>query len=256
MIMVEFFLHLGEWALELVDSPWILLVLFVFTTIDGFFPMVPSESLVIGATVLIVSDGGMPLWLIWLAGAAGAFMGDFVAYHMGKWLPLRRMRLFTSERGVRALEWAESALDRRATFIIMSARFIPLGRVAVNMTAGAVGFPLPRFGVIISFSAVLWAGYSILLGYVAGNILEEHPILAVAVGLVFGVSMGWVIEKIMNLLNRWLSKPGHGTTRIGGVVLRGTVPVDHEHGDALDAGADPSDDADSGPAGHSHSRDT
>lgn len=220
--MVDTLLHLGEWALELIDSPWILLVLLVFTTIDGFFPVVPSESLVIGATVLIVSDGGISLWLIWLAGAAGAFLGDFIAYHIGLALPVRRMRVFASPRGQRALERAEAALDRRAPFYVMSARFIPMGRVAVNMTAGAVRFPRPQFGMIITFSAALWAGYSILLGLVAGNVLEERPLIAVAVGLVFGVVMGWVIDKIMALLHTWLSKPGRGTTRIGGAVLRGT----------------------------------
>ncbi len=220
--MVDSLLHLGEWALQLVDSPWILLVLLVFTTIDGFFPVVPSESIVIGATVLIVSDGGVSLWLIWLAGAAGAFLGDFIAYHIGLALPIRRMRLFSSERGIRALERAEVALDRRAPLYIMSARFIPLGRVAVNMTAGAVRFPRPQFGMIITFSAVLWAGYSILLGIFAGNVLEERPLVAIAVGLVFGVAMGWVIDRIMALLHLWLSKPGHGTTRLGGAVLRGT----------------------------------
>lgn len=226
------FAQMGEWALELVDSPWILVVLFVFTTIDGFFPVVPSESLVIGASVLIVSDGGMSLWLIWLAGAAGAFLGDFIAYHIGRLLPIRRIKIFRGERGQRALARAEAALLRRAPFYIMSARFIPLGRVAVNMTAGTVGFPLPRFGVIITFSAFLWSGYSILLGIVAGNILEERPLIAVAVGLVFGVAMGWVIDKILTLLHRWLSKPGHGTTRIGGAVLRGTERPTAERGAA------------------------
>ncbi len=220
-------MHIGEWALQLVDSPWILLVLFVLTTIDGFFPVVPSESIVIGATVLIVADGGISLWWIWLAGAAGAFLGDFIAYHIGKALPIHRMRVFASERGTRALERAEVALDRRAPLYIMSARFIPLGRVAVNMTAGAVRFPFARFGMIITFSACLWAGYSILLGLVAGNVLEERPLVAVAVGLVFGVTMGWIIDRIMTLLHTWLSKPGHGGTRIGGAVLRGTEKPEH-----------------------------
>ncbi|SNU00423.1 membrane protein DedA, SNARE-associated domain [Ruaniaceae bacterium KH17] len=222
MTFVDIFLHLGEWALQLVDSPWILLVLVLFTTIDGFFPVVPSESLMIGATVLIVSDGGMSLWLIWLAGAVGAFCGDLIAYLIGRKLPIHRMTSFQSERGQRALLRAELALNKRAPLYIMSARFIPMGRVAVNMTAGAVGFPLARFGTIITFSAVLWAGYSIVLGLVAGNMFEERPLIAVAVGLVFGVTMGWVIDKIMSVMNRWLSKPGHGNTRVGDAVKRGT----------------------------------
>ena len=35
---------LEGWALALVGSPWIFVVLYLFATIDGFFPPIPSES--------------------------------------------------------------------------------------------------------------------------------------------------------------------------------------------------------------------
>lgn len=226
--MIDFFMNLGDWALHLVGTPWIVVIIMLFTTIDGFFPVVPSESVIIGAAVIIAADDGVNLLWILLAGAIGAFLGDFIAYHLGRLLPVRRMRLFQGERGARALRHAEKALHRRAPLIIMSARFIPLGRVAVNMTAGAISFPLSRFGTIITFSAVMWAGTSVLLGIAAGHFLQDHPLVAVVVGVFLGVLIGWLIDKVMTLINKWLSRPGHGTTKIGGAVLRGTERPQNE----------------------------
>jgi hypothetical protein len=48
----------GEWAGALAESPWVLAVLYAVTTIDGFFPPVPSESAVIGLAALPASRGG------------------------------------------------------------------------------------------------------------------------------------------------------------------------------------------------------
>ena len=41
---------LEQWALDLAASPWIYLVMYLFATIDGFFPPIPSESVVIRIT--------------------------------------------------------------------------------------------------------------------------------------------------------------------------------------------------------------
>ncbi|WP_418608443.1 hypothetical protein [Georgenia sp. SUBG003] len=44
-----------EFVLGLAGSPWILLAVTVLATIDGFFPPVPSESIVIAVAALSVS---------------------------------------------------------------------------------------------------------------------------------------------------------------------------------------------------------
>lgn len=46
-----------------------------------------------------------------------------------------------------AFAWARRELDQRAAAIILTARYIPVGRIAVNMTAGATGFPHPAIAV-------------------------------------------------------------------------------------------------------------
>ena len=53
-----------------VGSPWVYLALFAFAAIDAFFPIVPSESLVISAGVFAASGSEPELVPIILSAAA------------------------------------------------------------------------------------------------------------------------------------------------------------------------------------------
>ncbi|GEA82030.1 DedA family protein [Cellulomonas uda] len=196
---------LEQWALDLAASPWIYLVMYLFAAIDGFFPPIPSESVVIALAALAVGPGGEPnLWVVVPVAALGAFTGDQIAFSIGRRVPVHRLRLFRSGRGQAALAWAERALERRGASFIIAARYIPVGRVAVNMTAGAVGFPRRRFTFLAAIAAVTWACYSTVIGVSAGAAFRDHsPLWGVVVGVVGGVVIGVVVDWA---LRRWLSR--------------------------------------------------
>src|SRR5699024_8252473 len=184
-------------------SPWVLAVLFVCCVIDGFFPPIPSESLVIALTSLAISHEAPHIAWIALVAALGAFVGDNIAYLIGTKLPIERFRIFRSRRGKKTLAWAEYTLARRGAVFILAARYVPVGRVAVNMTAGAVGYPYRRVIPIAGTAAARWSGYSILLGVSAGAFLHKHPIIGVLVGVVLGVIIGILVDYIVRkILNR------------------------------------------------------
>lgn len=186
-----------ETALAMAASPWVLLVLLVCAVIDGIFPPIPSESVVIALASLSVAGDAPSLWWILPVAAVGAFAGDNLAYFIGSKLPIHRFRVFRTRRGAQALGWAERALARRGVVFILAARYVPIGRVAVNMTAGAVGYPYRRFVIASAVAAVMWAGYSTLLGLSAGAILQEHPFVAVAAGVVLGVALGYLVDLVV-----------------------------------------------------------
>src|SRR5690606_22503218 len=125
---------------------------------------------------------GPALWLLVAIAAAGALTGDLLAYAVGTRLPVERMWFLRGRRGQAALAWAGRALASRGTVFILSARFVPIGRVAVTMTAGAVGSPRRRFVLVAAIAGVLWSLYSAALGIGAGVLLPEHPVVAVAAG--------------------------------------------------------------------------
>jgi membrane-associated protein len=186
-----------EWVYALAGSPWVFLVLYAMATIDGFFPPIPSESVVIGLAALAVSVGvqGPNLVVLGIVAALGAFSGDQIAYSIGKRIPVRTMRLMQGARQQAAINWAERALQRRGASFIIAARYVPIGRVAVNMTAGTVRFPRRRFSGLASIAAVTWSLYSMALGIGAGAWLGHyHPLLAVGAGIVGGVLLGFGID--------------------------------------------------------------
>ncbi|GAA2148539.1 VTT domain-containing protein [Actinomadura napierensis] len=179
-----------------VTSPWFGLVLFAVAALDGFFPVVPSESMVITGGVYAAS-GSPDLALVVVAAALGAFAGDHVAYLLGRGPGgrlLRRARPGT--RRYRALAWARGALAERGGLVLVVARYVPGGRTAVTVTMGALGYPLRRFSLFAAVAAVSWGLYGGLLGYVGGAAFEDDPVKGVAVGLGLALSVTGVVEGV------------------------------------------------------------
>jgi membrane protein DedA with SNARE-associated domain len=178
----------GEW--------WSYLVVFAASLLDAFFPFVPSETVVITAGV-VASTGDLQLWLVILCAAGGAIAGDNVSYWIGALLGERTVkRLFRSDKARRGFEWAEHQLEARGFYLIIIARFIPMGRIAVTFSSGYThGMTWRRFIVADVIAGFIWATYAAMLGYVGGKQFEEAPwkglILAfvVAVGIALGVEL-------------------------------------------------------------------
>ena len=157
---------------ELVSaSPWTYGLILAVAALDALLPLVPSEATAIAAGVL-AGAGDLSIALVIAAAAAGAFVGDSSSYGVG--------RAFRNRIGGRLLPdrrraWAERALDKRGGLLIVGARFIPGGRTAVTLTAGAVAMPARRYARLAALAAVLWATHAALLGYIGGRAFEDHP---------------------------------------------------------------------------------
>lgn len=193
----------GDWVGALVESPWALAALYAVTTIDGFFPPVPSESAVIALAALPASSGGPGIWLIGAVAAVGAFTGDQVAYSLGRRVPVRGLRVMRSRQAQKAVAWAEETLARRGAACIVTGRFVPGGRVAVNMSAGAVGYPRARFSALAAVASLVWAAFSTALGVGAGRVLaDHHPLVGAAVGVLVGLVTGVVVDRTIHAVRR------------------------------------------------------
>ena len=192
-------------VLALGSSPWLLVAVLLLSCIDGFFPPVPSESIVIAAAVLAVTgdvSAGYLVLLI-LAAAVGAFFGDLIAYSIGSRMPVDRLRMLRGPRGRAAVALAGQTLAERGSTVILAGRFIPVGRVAVNITAGAVAFRLPRYLPLAGLASVLWAVYSAAMGIGAGHLLRDKPLIAMCAGILAGILAGLLIDRTV----RWWTQP-------------------------------------------------
>jgi membrane protein DedA with SNARE-associated domain len=189
---------LEDSILSLTESVWIYPSVWAVTVIDGIFPPIPSESVVIAAATTWSQTGHPIIVFIWFAAALGAWCGDQLAYAIGMAIPVRKVPGMRGPRGLATLDWAEHALEHRGTSFIIAARFIPIGRVAVNLTAGALRFPRRRFMAVDALGASIWASYSIVLGTIAGSILNNSLLLSIAIGVLGGIILGYLVDLVLS----------------------------------------------------------
>jgi len=178
----------------LAGSPWVFPIVLALCIVDGFFPPVPSETVVVAAATLSVATGAPNLPLLVVVAAVGAAAGDNIAYWIGRAVGTTRFRWMRLRRVASAIELARRGIRRRGALLIFAARYIPVGRIAVNMTAGATHYPVRRFVPISIAAAIAWALYSVVFGVVAGRWLHDQPLLAVAIAVVLAVAVGWLVD--------------------------------------------------------------
>lgn len=190
-----------EWIHGFAGSPVALAVLAGLCFIDAFFPPLPAESIVIGLTSWYFASAPgevVPLPAIFICAVIGAMLGDSFAFFIGTRIPVERIRFFTEGKGKPAYDMASRLLHKRGTSFIFVARFIPGGRVAVNVCAGATDFGYPRFLRTDAVAVVCWVGYGMLIGFLSGTLVGGvNPLLAVIIGMVGGLVLSFVMDRLV-----------------------------------------------------------
>lgn len=198
---------LNDLIMQSIASPWLYLVLFAVTIVDGFFPPVPSETVLVAAAAVAASTGEGNLLLLGAVAAIGAAIGDNVAFLIGRGLGTTRFAWMRRPRVAAAFAHAQHALDRRSATLILGARYIPVGRVAVNMSAGALDFPWRRFLPLSLIAGISWSVFSLLIGLLAGAWIKDQPLLSAGLGIVIALIIGLVIDRIAAARRRRAAAP-------------------------------------------------
>jgi membrane-associated protein len=189
---------INDFILAAAGQPWVLLVVLACCMIDGFFPPIPSESVVVGlAAVAATADVPNP-WLLMLVAGLGAFSGDNIAYLIGRRVGTRRWSWMRGPRMQSGFRWAGHELRKRPASLILVARFIPIGRVAVNLTAGVTHYHHLRFVALTVLSATLWASYSVGIGLFFGQWFENNHLLGAVIAIICAVGLGILVDLVIN----------------------------------------------------------
>ncbi|MDF5752758.1 DedA family protein [Spongiactinospora sp. TRM90649] len=185
-----------EFLHQAMTSPWVYVALFTVALIDGFFPVVPSETAVITAAVFAAS-GEPNVFGVAVAAMLGAFCGDHVSYLIGRTGGARLCaKLRPGTARAKAFEWARRALEERGGLVLVVARYIPGGRTATTITMGAVNYPLRSFSFFDTLAAGSWAIYSVLIGYLGGMAFENDPFKGLLLGLGIALTITLVVETV------------------------------------------------------------
>ena len=200
--MQTFMDALSVFIIDAAAQWWIYPLLLALCLIDGIFPPVPSESVVVALAAIAVSAGAPNIWLVVAVAAAGAIAGDNIAYLIGRSIGADRFRWMQRPRVAAAFAWARRELDRRGALLILGARYIPVGRVAVNMTAGATRYNHRKFVLFSVVAGISWALYSVGIGALAGQWFHDHTLLAAGLAIVLALLLGLALDHAIKLAGR------------------------------------------------------
>jgi membrane-associated protein len=184
-------------------APWVLPMMVLIALGDALVPPIPSEGLLVSLAAISVAGDGPDLLLLGVAAAVGAFVGDTLTYLVGRRYGPDRLARITRPGLRRLLERASATLERRGAVVILAARYVPMGRVAVNLTAGATGFPPRRFVGIAALAALSWAVWSVGVGALAGHWLEGNPLLGSLAGIAMALVLGVVVDRGARRFTGW-----------------------------------------------------
>lgn len=184
------------------SSPWLYLILMSVSLLDSFLPLIPSEPVIIIAGVF-AATGSVNLVLVIGATAVGAFLGDQVPYALGRRLSHRiGKRLPPGSRRRATHEWISRQLDARGGFVLVSTRFVPVGRYLVTVTTGMVRYNYRKFMLFTLLGGTAWSAYTVMTGYLGGVLFQDNALLAFAVGLGLALVLSGVLEVIRRVRAR------------------------------------------------------
>lgn len=183
-------------------GPWGLVVMTLLVFGDAFFVIVPGEIAVTTMGALSVDTGSPALVAVILCATAAAASGDLLCYGIGRWVGLERWAWMRHTRMQRAQQWARQRLQSRTALVLVTARFIPFARLAINLVAGATRIPFGRYAGLILLAAAGWATYQAAVGAIVAALIPGAPIVAILVSIAVAIILGALIDLLINRRTR------------------------------------------------------
>ncbi|PNE42130.1 MULTISPECIES: DedA family protein [Streptomyces] len=169
---------------SLSGTPWVYVIVGLSVVLDVFVPILPSGILVITAATTAAGSGTTAdvaatvhsgnqlaeMASLVLCAATASVLGDLVAYRLA-WRGGDRFdrAISRSRRLTAAQQRLGAALTRGGGGIVVLARFAPAGRSVVSLGAGVAHRAAREFLPWSALAGLVWAAYSVSLGYFGGH---------------------------------------------------------------------------------------
>jgi membrane-associated protein len=161
----------------------------------GFF--MPGDSLLFTVGLLVSTNViKTPLWLACLVLTAAAFLGNLVGYEIGRRTGPAIFRKDDSRLFKRTyVDKTVAFFDRYGPRAIVLARFVPIVRTFITVTAGVGRMDRRRYLTFSGIGAVLWAVGVTILGSLLGQItFVQKNIEFILLAIVFVSVLPAVVE--------------------------------------------------------------
>jgi membrane protein DedA with SNARE-associated domain len=133
--------------------------------------IVPAWGALVAIGALLTTSG-LSFWPIWIAGAVGAALGDWLSYWVGLKLEHTVATIWPLSRHPELLPKGEAFVKKWGALGIFIGRFSGPLRASVPLVAGIFAMPFWRFQAANFTSAFLWAAVLLQLGDVTGKVIH------------------------------------------------------------------------------------
>lgn len=208
--------QITEFLVAAVSSPWALLVVFAVCMLDAVFPPVPSDIVLVAAVAVAVGGSSGLLVPLVLVAAAGAIIGDNIVFFLGRRVGTTRYRWMRSRPMRAAIAGAERQLMARPASLIITGRYIPVGRIAVNLAAGSVGLARRTFVPLSIIAGCSWSLYMFVVAIIASAWIQDNPLLAGLIAAASAVLLGLLVDRVLGCAVRSKAEVTTDALAVGG----------------------------------------
>lgn len=162
-----------DYLIDLVDA-WGYLGIAIAMFLENVFPPIPSE-VIMGLTGMAVADDKLTFAGAVAAGTAGAVLGNWVWYWIGRVVGYARFKPLIDRYGRwLTLDWPEvekiiGIFQRFDRAIVFWARFLPQVRTMISLPAGMLVMSQLRFLFWTLLGTGVWNSVLIGAGYILRN---------------------------------------------------------------------------------------
>lgn len=161
------------WAVDYGNGLYLILFLIIFAETGLVFaPLLPGDSLLFATGALLAMGlPGLDIWTMVPLLCVAAVLGDFVNYHVGRWLG---PKIFSGKKirflNPKHLQKTQEFYDKHGGKTIILARFVPIVRTYAPFVAGMGKMARDRFFMFNIVGGVVWITLFTVLGYFFGNL--------------------------------------------------------------------------------------
>jgi membrane protein DedA with SNARE-associated domain len=163
--LIDFVRQHEGWA-----APIVLLLTFA-ESLAFISLLIPAWGALVAIGALMGASG-ISFWQVWIAGAVGAALGDWLSYWFGAHYKDRVAGMWPLSRYPEMLPRGEAFVQKWGVPGIFIGRFFGPLRATVPLAAGIFEMPYWRFQVANVLSAVVWAAVLLLGGDIMGVVVH------------------------------------------------------------------------------------
>jgi membrane protein DedA with SNARE-associated domain len=125
--------------------------------------LIPAWAALVGIGA-IIGQSGISFWPIWVAGAAGAAVGDWLSFWIGKKIGPSVAHIWPLSRHPDLIPRGDRFLEKWGIAAIFIGRFFGPLRASIPLVAGIFHMPYLKFQIANVASAFVWAWVLLQLG--------------------------------------------------------------------------------------------